>query len=513
MVRMKQGFWQICRRIPVLIVLMILSLICSIRAGAASEWSLKGDAFQDGNVFCLTRASTCKAGGLVKSVPIDTREGLTLSFRYRVGDSINQKREGFQIVFASKPVSIGWYAALGYDAYVTDKDLIFYGIEFHSYDRSHVAAVTSGDYSASHIEIAGLTISDGIWHDVTVKYGNGNVQVYQDQELVLTSSGFQLPDMVYLGFTAGTSYWGMQSHAISDISLKSQNACLVRLNANGGSCDADSVYALKNSVAALPTPSRTSFRFDGWYTDRNGGTRVDGRTCNFTPNQTLYAHWTDLRCKVNFHAGKGTISKKTRLIDPGNKVGSLPVPKRSGYTFLGWYTKKTGGVKITSDRVIRKNTTFYAHWARNSSKINIKLYSNGGSCSKSVLTVTYGGKLTGLPKATRKGYEFLGWYTQKSGGTKVKASTKTVKILPSAKLYAHWAKKATSGSNSGGSGSGSGSNKFVPSCVFCNGSGRCSRCGGDGYTYSFAMDNERLNCYKCNASGKCSFCHGSGKRY
>ena len=40
-----------------------------------------------------------------------------------------------------------------------------------------------------------------------------------------------------------------------------------------------------------------------------------------------------------------------------------------------------------------------------------------------------------LPKATKKGYKLKGWYTKKSGGSKVKTSTKVKKSVT---YYAHW---------------------------------------------------------------------------
>ncbi|MDO4323340.1 MAG: CAP domain-containing protein [Lachnospiraceae bacterium] len=75
----------------------------------------------------------------------------------------------------------------------------------------------------------------------------------------------------------------------------------------------------------------------------------------------------------------------------------------------------------------------------------VKLNANGGSLSKtaSVKTqtkiVTNKQKYGTLPKAYRKGYLFQGWYTKKSGGTKITASKK-VSISKTQTLYAHWSK-------------------------------------------------------------------------
>lgn len=81
----------------------------------------------------------------------------------------------------------------------------------------------------------------------------------------------------------------------------------------------------------------------------------------------------------------------------------------------------------------------------NSSK-QVKLSFDGnkgkvqGSAAK---TVTVGEKYGKLPKAARKGYTFKGWYTAKSGGTKVTKDTKVTNASAHS-LYARW-KKVTVG--------------------------------------------------------------------
>lgn len=48
-----------------------------------------------------------------------------------------------------------------------------------------------------------------------------------------------------------------------------------------------------NTYGTLPTPTRTGYTFDGWYTSATGGTKVtSSTTVTATSNQTLYAHWT-----------------------------------------------------------------------------------------------------------------------------------------------------------------------------------------------------------------------------
>ncbi len=71
---------------------------------------------------------------------------------------------------------------------------------------------------------------------------------------------------------------------------------------------------------------------------------------------------------VTFNPNGGRVRswQRTREVSVGGTYGELPVPSRRGYTFRGWYTKKTGGDRITKDTevIIDKNHTLYAHWKR-----------------------------------------------------------------------------------------------------------------------------------------------------
>ena len=65
---------------------------------------------------------------------------------------------------------------------------------------------------------------------------------------------------------------------------------------------------------------------------------------------------------VTFDGNGGTPSVGS-MTTANRKLTSLPSASQSGsYSFDGWYTKKSGGTKITTDTVFSANTTVYAHW-------------------------------------------------------------------------------------------------------------------------------------------------------
>lgn len=141
---------------------------------------------------------------------------------------------------------------------------------------------------------------------------------------------------------------------------------------------------------------------------------------------------------VQFNANGGTVGTKSKNVTIGKTYGTLPTPTRTGYDFDGWYTRETGGTKVNNTTSVGTNppTTLYAHWI--GKKYTVTLDANGGTVSMASRTATYGSTYPALPDATRTGgYTFDGWYTQKTGGTKVDDNT-TVTTAANHTLYAHW---------------------------------------------------------------------------
>lgn len=68
----------------------------------------------------------------------------------------------------------------------------------------------------------------------------------------------------------------------------------VTFNVNGGSVDTSSkTVTVGEAYGDLPTPVRSGYTFDGWYTSADGGSRITSATVvDLTADQTLYAHWT-----------------------------------------------------------------------------------------------------------------------------------------------------------------------------------------------------------------------------
>jgi uncharacterized repeat protein (TIGR02543 family) len=221
----------------------------------------------------------------------------------------------------------------------------------------------------------------------------------------------------------------------------------VTFNANGGSVSPTSkTMASGVAVGTLPTPTRTGYTFKGWFTAATGGTKIlASRIIN--ANAEFFAQWEKTatpppvtQYTVTFNPNGGAVPPASKIVASGANIGSLQTLTRTGYTFKGWFTAATGGTKISASTKITANKTYYAQWAIKSYKATFN--ANKGKISgKKTYAVkkNYGSKLGKLKTPTRTGYKFLGWYTKKSGGTKIKTATK----MPAKNVtyYAHWKKK------------------------------------------------------------------------
>ena len=69
-----------------------------------------------------------------------------------------------------------------------------------------------------------------------------------------------------------------------------------------------------------------------------------------------------VRCQLLLEPNGGECEYSSYMYTIGSKVGELPTPTRSGYTFVGWYTEKNEGQAINSQDIINEDVTAYAHW-------------------------------------------------------------------------------------------------------------------------------------------------------
>ena len=148
---------------------------------------------------------------------------------------------------------------------------------------------------------------------------------------------------------------------------------IVTFDGNGGTSSVGSMTTTNQKLTSLPSASRSgSYSFDGWYTEKSGGTKITTDTV-FSANTTVYAHWTYTGgggggynppvtyYTLRFETGGGSDIPSVR--EAYNTYIDLTkyVPTWRGHTFIGWYTERSLINKV-SGVYLTKDMTVYAGW-------------------------------------------------------------------------------------------------------------------------------------------------------
>ena len=131
----------------------------------------------------------------------------------------------------------------------------------------------------------------------------------------------------------------------------------VTFNVNGGNLSGNSYITVKTGsrYGTLPTATRNSYTFDGWYTSENGGTKItENTTVSLTGNQTLYAHWTAVKkYGVTIYNGTGN---KTEMYPAGTSVRVKADSLENGMEFSKWVVL-SGNIKLENESDIETSFT------------------------------------------------------------------------------------------------------------------------------------------------------------
>ena len=197
----------------------------------------------------------------------------------------------------------------------------------------------------------------------------------------------------------GTTYQpGAEYTDDDDVTLFAQwkkvNQYTITYNANNGSNAPDSQIKTEDVPLVLTTaiPTRNGFEFVGWNTqaDGNGTSYQPGDKYTANSNITLYAKWVQI-FTVSYNANGGSNAPSAQTKKYGETLTlSSQKPKRTGYTFNGWYLNSGGtgtAYQPGGNYTTNANATLYAKWTAN--KIYINYYTNGGSLTEDSISRGY----------------------------------------------------------------------------------------------------------------------------
>ncbi len=73
---------------------------------------------------------------------------------------------------------------------------------------------------------------------------------------------------------------------------------------------------------------------------------------------------------ITFYANYGIMNENSLQTTVNQRIPSLPVVTRNGYTFKGWYTQPSGGNLVTTNTIFYSDTAVYAQWESYTAEIS-----------------------------------------------------------------------------------------------------------------------------------------------
>ena len=158
----------------------------------------------------------------------------------------------------------------------------------------------------------------------------------------------------------------------------------------------------------------------------------------------LYPRWERNIYTVTFDANGGMLESNgadhsSQIIDIvfGEKYASIlpKVPERAGYTFIGW--KNADGIIVDNLTMeTARDHTLKASWK--GIPCVLILNSNGGTLNNQTHQVTPGEPCLTLPKPSREGYDFDGWFYDSECKDEPLKESEIVEIIYDTNVYAKW---------------------------------------------------------------------------
>ena len=158
------------------------------------------------------------------------------------------------------------------------------------------------------------------------------------------------PDLVYYDANCADANWDVPAPTAVNASLAvwgaERETVYCTLDANGGG-----FRSVKTPEVAAPTwQVPVHWTFAGWNTapDGSGTDYAPGAAYTGPGGVVLYARWSG-----------PTLLRPEEL--PTDAEGNVWV-EREGFSFLGWFSDKTGGTELTAETVAPADSVWYARW-------------------------------------------------------------------------------------------------------------------------------------------------------
>lgn len=401
--------------------------------------------------------------GMMAMAPFEAEAASNMTASQEVIELI-KKFEGF----VEKPYWDNKQWTVGYGTYCTEEEAIYYmehGITKEEAEEKLKNFVDSFSASVnSFMDTYGVTMTQQQFDAmVSLSYncGTGWIRESKGNLHNALKSGATGNELLYAfslwSYTNNTPHNGLIKRRLAEANLylngvystsKPSNYTYVLFNANGGSVD----YLVQGYDTEVDTPIRvvvqntyfvtsngetTTYTFDGWYTAKSGGTKVEVLDGSLGEGTTLYAHWktsdgtvvapsepdttpvdgiqvTVTGDRVNVRQGPGTNYAAVGSVTQGEILTITETASGSGYLWGKFGENKWVALSYTNyDKVISGDTGTGGNEGGNSGNEG----DTGTQQPETTVTgtVTVGDSLN-IRSGPGTGYSTVGKYTN---GTKV----------------------------------------------------------------------------------------------
>jgi uncharacterized repeat protein (TIGR02543 family) len=197
------------------------------------------------------------------------------------------------------------------------------------------------------------------------------------------------------------------------------NTYTITFNPSGG----NPVSPITNAYLAEitePQTQKAGFGLLGWYTQLNGGERVNF-PYTILGNATLFAEWGE-NCTIVFDPQNGEPLITISNIPANTQINAAAPPQIPEWAtdFTGWSVIALNGACVNFPYTVTASLTLYAQYEK--IEYLIRFMGNGGNPSTTIKYCGFGEPIYAPAtnqNPTRTGHSFSGWYTLASGGTKV----------------------------------------------------------------------------------------------
>ena len=190
-----------------------------------------------------------------------------------------------------------------------------------------------------------------------------------------------------------------------------------------------------DSITVKAMSKTNSVNFLGWYDEDNNLVSSNSLYTFTMPNHdySLVAKWNYFKIEYNLNGGENSYNNKNYYST--DEVPTLNNPTKKGYTFLGW--KYKGNFVTSIDSSWLSDISLDAIWE--TTAYNVTYHLDGGENNNSnPKTFTIESEDITLASPTKKGYNFMGWYTSSSFSDDTSITTITKGSTEDINLYAKW---------------------------------------------------------------------------